>query len=105
LIRRTHVNLIIKLIGIKRDILKAAAAEAFLSEKLKGRRVYIRHDAVKYDSDNHLLAYLYLENKTFINAHLLKQKLADVDDSIPFGLLEKFKDMRYGGGKSSEVAI
>jgi hypothetical protein len=27
------------------------------------------------------MAYLYLENKTFINAHLLKERLAEVDDT------------------------
>ena len=37
------------------------------------------------------MAYLYLENKTFINAHLLKEKLAMVDDSIDFKYKNKFQ--------------
>jgi len=36
------------------------------------------------------MAYLYLENKTFINAHLLKEKLVEVDDSVEFRYKQKF---------------
>ena len=42
------------------------------------------------DSENNLLAYVYLKNKTFLNAHLLKKGLADVDLSVEFGLKNKF---------------
>jgi site-specific DNA-methyltransferase (adenine-specific) len=50
----------------------------------------MRHDEVKYDSENHLLAYLYLENKTFINAHLLKERLTEVDEDREFRYKSKF---------------
>ncbi|MCL2629970.1 MAG: site-specific DNA-methyltransferase [Firmicutes bacterium] len=90
-------DVVVKLIGVKSDESNAAEAVRFLSDKFKGKRVFLKHDAVKYDSENHLLAYLYLENKTFINAHLLKFKFAHVDDSVPFGLLQKFNSLRYGG--------
>jgi len=36
------------------------------------------------------MCYLYLENKTFINSHLVKSKLVDVDDSINFKYIDKF---------------
>jgi site-specific DNA-methyltransferase (adenine-specific) len=36
------------------------------------------------------MAYLYLENKTFINAHLLKAGLVDVDEGLNFRYKEKF---------------
>jgi site-specific DNA-methyltransferase (adenine-specific) len=39
------------------------------------------------------MAYLYLENKTFINAHLLKAGLVEVDESMEFRYKEKFKRM------------
>ena len=44
-------------------------------EKIKGKRVFLKYDEIKYDSENYLLCYLYLENKTFINAHLLKKEI------------------------------
>jgi len=61
--------------------------------KLKGKRVFLRHDEVKYDNDNHLMAYLYLENKTFINAHLLKARLANVDERAVFRYKNKFLEV------------
>ena len=88
-------DLIIRLIGIREDELQAKSAIEFLKNKCQGRRVYIKHDVVKYDAENHLLAYLYLDNKTFINAHLLKNRFAHVDDSIPFSLSNKFTNLRY----------
>ena len=96
-------DLIIRLIGIKEDAEQAKNAAEFLYERLRGRRVFMKHDAVKYDGENHLLAYLYLENKTFINAHLLKNGFAHVDDSIPFGLSEKFINIRYDADRKRGV--
>ena len=37
-----------------------------------------------------MMAYLYLENKTFVNAHLIKSGLAQVDESIDFKYKTKF---------------
>jgi site-specific DNA-methyltransferase (adenine-specific) len=36
------------------------------------------------------MAYLYLENKTFVNAHLLKERLAEVDNGFDFKYKNKF---------------
>jgi len=83
-------DLVIRLIGIKQNPAINGKATKFLSDKLKGKRVFLRHDEIKYDSDNCLMAYLYLENKTFVNAHLVKEKLVNVDNSISFKYKEKF---------------
>jgi len=90
-------NVIVRLIGIKQDPAQAKNAEAFLADKFRGRRIFMKYDDVKYDSENRLLVYLYLDNKTFINAHILKEKYAHVDESIPFRLCDKFHNIRYGG--------
>ena len=90
-------NLRIRLIGIKSDDQLIESAENFLWEKLSGKRVYLKHDRIKYDQDNNLLVYLYLENKTFINMHLLKEKYVHVDNNLDFLLKEKFNNIRYGG--------
>jgi DNA modification methylase len=65
-------------------------ATDYLKNKLRGQRVFLKYDEQKYDSQNHLLAYLYLENKTFVNAHLLKERLADVDENENFKYKQKF---------------
>ncbi len=87
---RLNNDLIIRLIGIKQNPAINGEATKFLHEKLKGKRVFLRHDKVKYDNENHLMAYLYLENKTFINAHLLKAGMVDVDSESEFRYKEKF---------------
>ena len=86
-------DLIIRLIGIKQNPTVNGQAIKFLLEKLKGKRVFLRYDELKYDSDNRLMVYLYLENKTFVNAHLVKAKLVEIDDSIGFKYKNKFLKM------------
>lgn len=90
-------DVIVRLIGIKQDIENLDNAKMYLTDKFKGRRIFMKYDSVKYDEENRLLAYIYLDNKTFVNAHLLKEKYAHVDDSIPFRLSDKFYNLRYGG--------
>ena len=87
-------DLRIRLIGIKENREINGEAIRFLNEKLKGQRVFLKFDATKYDKNGNLLCYLYLKNKTFINAHLIKNKLAEVDASLDFKYKNKFLAMQ-----------
>ena len=69
----------IRLLGIKEKTEKKAQAIEFLQSKTKGQKVFMKFGQVKHDSQNNLLCYLYLQNKTFINQHLLKQGLVEAD--------------------------
>ena len=53
----------------------------------------MRFDSLKYDQENNLLCYLYLKNKTFINAHLIKNQLVDVDDGSNYKYKIKFLNL------------
>lgn len=86
-------DLTIKLIGIQEDKQKQKEAKKFLEDKVKGKKVFIKFDNIKYDWENNLLCYLYLENKTFINAHLIKKRLVLVDNSIDYKYKEKFNKL------------
>lgn len=86
-------NLIVKLIGVKEDPIINGKATSFLIEKTKGKRVFLRYDNLKQDNENYQLCYLYLENKTFLNAHLIKKGLAQVDDDIDFKYFKRFKTL------------
>jgi len=86
-------DLIVRLIGVKQNPKKNGQATEYLKQKLHGKRVFLRFDEQKHDNQNRLLVYLYLENKTFINAHLLKEKLADVDNSLNFKYKTKFQTL------------
>lgn len=79
----------IKLLGVKEDLSKKQKSIDFLKNKLKGEKVYLKFDTIKYDSNNNLLCYLYLKNKTFINAHIIKSGLAEVDTTYDY----KYKNM------------
>jgi site-specific DNA-methyltransferase (adenine-specific) len=90
---RLNNDLIIRLIGIKQNPHINGKASEFLITKLKGKKVFLKYDEIKHDSENHLMAYLYLENKTFINAHLLKEGLVDVDRNVDFKYKNKFLNL------------
>ncbi|MCX5886669.1 MAG: DNA methyltransferase [Proteobacteria bacterium] len=80
----------IRLLGIKKKAEKNGEAIQFLREKTRGQKVFLRFDNTKYDENNNLLCYLYLWNKTFLNAHLIKNGLVDVDTTSEFKYKSKF---------------
>lgn len=86
-------GLTVRLIGIKQNPQINGKAIEFLLSKFKGKKVFLKYDNIKYDIDNHLMVYMYLENKTFINAHLLKNDLALVDESIDYKYKDKFRTL------------
>lgn len=90
-------EMIIKLLGIKENPEKNGKAVDFLTKKVKGKRVFLRYDNIKYDKNNCLLCYVYLENKTFINAQLIKNGLALVDAEIDFKYKQKFQTLLNNG--------
>lgn len=92
---RLNNDLIIRLIGIKQNPAINGKATEYLTRKILGKKVFLKYDEVKHDKENNLMVYLYLENKTFINAHLLKEKLALVDNSIIFKYKNKFNNYQY----------
>ncbi|MFC1800050.1 DNA methyltransferase, partial [Candidatus Eisenbacteria bacterium] len=93
-------DLEVRLIGIKAIPGKEKEAVAFLKEKTAKSKVYLRPDpkmsgpdergAAAGDSTARRWAYVYLSNRTFLNAHLIKQGLADVDTSIDFKHKSRF---------------
>ncbi len=81
---RLNNGLTVRLIGIKEKKSVNEKAVRFIEEKTKGQKIFIKFDSRKYDENNNLLCYLYLKNKTFINAHLIKEGVADVDTDADF---------------------
>ena len=94
-------DLKVRLIGIKEKPDLIGKALQFLREKLRGEKVFITFDSTKYDHQGNLLCYLYLKNKTFINAHLIKNQLAQVDTSLNFKYRSKFIDLQSRSEKEA----
>lgn len=87
-------SLKIRLLGVKERPEKNGQAIQFLRERAQGQEVFLKFDTIKYDEKNNLLCYLYLRNKTFINAHLIKKGLADVDVTRDYKYKSKFLTYR-----------
>jgi site-specific DNA-methyltransferase (adenine-specific) len=62
----------------------------FLEDMTKGQKVFLRFDEIKHDEGNGLFCYLYLKNKTFVNAHLIKSGLVSLDKSSDYRMRRKF---------------
>jgi len=87
-------GLTIRLIGIKQNRSINGDAIEFLKRKTRNQKVFLKFDEVKHDSENNLYCYLYMKNKTFINAHLIKRGLVFVDESMDYKYKNKFLKLR-----------
>ena len=63
-------------------------------EKALGQKVFLKFDTIKHDEENNLFCYLYLSNKTFLNAHLIKNDLVEVDTKFDYKYKSKFLSKR-----------
>ena len=88
----------IRLIGVKENKIKNGNAIEFLQKKFASQKVFLKYDQVKYDNENNLLCYVYLKNKTFINAHLIKSGFAVVNKEIDFKYKNKFIQLEGSNG-------
>lgn len=80
----------VKLLGIKEKENFTAQAINYLKEKFNKRKIYLRYDSQKYDNNNNLMCYVYLENKTFINNHLIRTGYVDVETNFDYSCKNKF---------------
>lgn len=83
-------GLIVRLLGIKEVPQYREQAIGFLQEKFQKRKVFLKYDTVKYDANNVLLCYVYLDNKTFVNNHLVRTGFVEVDTEIDYSCRTKF---------------
>jgi site-specific DNA-methyltransferase (adenine-specific) len=69
----------LRLLGVKIIQKFNNKAIRFLDEKTKSRQVFLAFDQEREDQDGNWIGYLYLKNKTFLNAHLIKAGMAKAD--------------------------
>jgi len=82
----------VRMIGIKSIQEKFAQAIDYLQHKILNQKVLIKFDAVKYDNEGNLFCYIYLKNKTFINAHLVKLGLTGINIDYDYKFKSKFQE-------------
>ena len=64
--------------GIKEIGFYGKESKTYLEQILNGNKVRLEYDVRRYDRYKRTLAYAYLENGTFLNAHLIKNGYAMV---------------------------
>ncbi len=89
----------IRLLGVKEIPEKNGEAIQFLRKKTRGQKLFMKFDNKKYDEKQNILCYLYLQNKTFLNAHLIKQGLSDVDTYLGYRHKSRFLGYKSLAGK------
>ena len=90
----------IYLMGILEKETTKEEAIVYLEQKVKGKQVFLRYDTMSINSNDQYV-YLYLKNKTFINAHLLKEKLVLVNTNHTFKYKTKFMELEHGKEKNN----
>ncbi len=81
---------IIKLLGVTEKQPQRHLAMRFLTAKTKGQKVFLKFEPATTDPVQEPPCYLFLKNKTFINAKLVQQGLATTDTRTNFRYKEKF---------------
>lgn len=66
-------------------------ASAFTKSMCEGKSVRIEHDWQRHDKYGRTLAYIYLEDGTFINAEIIKQGYGFAYTRFPFKYIEEFR--------------
>jgi site-specific DNA-methyltransferase (adenine-specific) len=84
----------VRLLGVKERPDRRTEAVRYLSALTRPQKVFLKFDEHRYDDDGHLLCYFYLWNKTFVNAHLIKKGLVDVDETMAYRLRQRFLGLR-----------
>jgi micrococcal nuclease len=66
-------------------------ASVFTKRIAEGKRVRLEYDWQKRDKYGRILAYVYLEDGTFLNAEIIKQGYGFAYTKFPFKYLEDFR--------------
>ena len=85
---KLNTGLIVKFLGIK--IHKKEDTIRYLREYILGKNVFLKFFDSKIINENTVNAYIYLKNKIFVNAYLIKSGLAVPDFSVNHKYKDKF---------------
>jgi len=80
----------IKLIGVEPISSRISDSISFLNDIVLNKDVVLKFDENKYDEGGNLLVYLYLKNKTFVNARLIKAGLVLPSTNYDYKYIERF---------------
>lgn len=86
----------IRLLGVRTKPGREQEAIDFLAAKTAKRKVFLRDDPKISSAQGRKPCYLYLDNKTFVNRHLVRTGFVDVDTESEYKYKEKFIQDQQG---------
>jgi modification methylase len=92
----------VRLLGVHEKPENNEEAVKFLENLIKGKKVFYKLDKEIEGGSDPLPCYLYLKNKTFINAHLIKSGFVDIDTERPYKKMKRFLKLRGGATEAVE---
>jgi len=91
-------GLFVKFLGV--DVVDKERAVKYLREYVLKKDVIIKVEENSLMSENTIFAYVYLKNKIFVNAYLIKSGIAQADKKKEYKLKKKFLEIenqrKYG---------
>jgi len=93
---KLDTGLIVRLLGIKVNKNKKDDVIKYLKEFVLKKEVFLRYDNGGVLNKDTIEAYVYLKNKIFINAHLIKSGMVSPDLSRDFKYKNKFVELWRG---------
>ena len=85
---KLNSNLLVKFLGV--EIIKKKETIVYLKNYILNKDVMLRFENGSYTDSDAVYAYVYLKNKIFVNAYLIKSGLARADRSKDYRMKEKF---------------
>ncbi len=78
-----------------------AEAAVFTKRAVQGRRVRLEYDQTRRDRYGRTLAYVYLEDGTFLNLEIVRQGFGHAYTKYPFRYIDQFRDAERSARKDN----
>jgi len=88
---KLNTGLFVKFSGVK--IVKKGEAMEYLKDRILKKEVYLRFDNGSVLDGNTVSAYVYLKNRIFVNAYLIKSGMAKADRTKDYKYKTKFIEL------------
>jgi len=88
---KLNTGLLVKFLGVR--VTKRVEALNYLRNSVLRKEVYLKFDNNPVLDENTVSAYVYLKNKIFVNAYLIKSGMAEADRTKNYKYKEKFIEL------------
>ncbi len=88
---KLNTGLLVKFLGVK--IIKSDEALKYLRNRILKKEVYLKFDNGAVINENTVSAYVYLKNRIFVNAYLIKSGMAEADTTKDYKYKAKFIEL------------